>query len=259
MRCWGLAPLFVAVAVANHAQASQQDESPEKPDLYVFAVQIDTKVLARGEIPNSREARLLAKLATERSRSLYGKVQTRVLFAEQASRENILKGFSWLETTMREQDVAVVFVAGHGLYEEKRRIYTYYPVGGKISGIEFRQAFNRIPGRKVLLLQTCHANAVLETPKGVLPFRKTMVISACDDDEEATRLMGIVMTNGLAKWAADSDGMVTTQSLAKWIDLRVPLLSKGKQHVQITRPPMFTDFPLAPKGDLVDPNLTGQF
>ena len=51
---------------------------------------------------------------------------------------------------------------------------------------EFRQAFNSIPGRKVLLLQTCHASGVLETPKGALPFRKTMVVCACDDDEQTT-------------------------------------------------------------------------
>ncbi|HEY3756627.1 MAG TPA: caspase family protein [Opitutaceae bacterium] len=256
---WFIALLVVGSVFSMNARASQRDDSLSKPDLYVLTAQIDTKVLARGETPNSREARLLAKLATDRSGGFYGKIRTRVLFAEQASRENILGGFTWLKTNMKDQDVALVFIAGHGTYDERHHLYTYHPVGGPIKGIEFRQAFNGIPGRKVLLLQTCHASGVLETPKGELPFRKTMVICACDDDEEATRLMGYVIVNGFAKMAASSDGIVTTQSLAQWIELRVPLISKGKQHVQISRPPLFTDFPLASKGELVDPNMTGRF
>jgi hypothetical protein len=241
------------------AQPSQTAEPEQKAVLYVLAAQIDTKVLARGETPNSREARLLAKLTEDRSQGFYEKVQTRVLFGEQASRANILKGFAWLQTNMRDQDVAVVFIAGHGSYDEIHHLYAYHPVGGPIRAAEFRRAFNSIRGRKVLLLQTCHASGVLETAAGDRPFRKTMVICACDNDEEATKLMGRQMILGLANMAAEPNGIITTQSLARWIELRVPFISKGSQQVQISRPPLFSDFPLVTKGEQIDPSQTGRF
>jgi len=251
-----LLSLMVAHLAAEEPQAGTQ--LPGRV-LYVLAAQIDTRVLARGEEPNSREARLLAKLTEERSVKFYSRIQARVLYGDEANRSNILKGFQWLRANMGERDVALVFIAGHGSYDATRHQYAYHPVGGPIKAAEFRRAFNNIPGTKVLLLQSCHANGVLETAQGEKPFRKTMVICACDDDEEATRLMGYVMVNGIAKYAAGSDGIVTTQSLAKWISARVPTLSKGKQHVQISRPPLFADFPLASKGELIDPDLTGRF
>jgi hypothetical protein len=123
--------------IPERIMGSQPDEQDSKPNLFILAAQIDTKVLARGDTPNSREARLLANLAVDRARVFYGRVQTRVLFAEQATSENILKGFAWLQTTMKERDVAVVFIAGHGGYSEGSHMYTYHPVGGVIRGAEF--------------------------------------------------------------------------------------------------------------------------
>lgn len=234
------------------ATVPEGEAQPGAPELYVVAVQINNKVFAKGETPNSREAKLLEKLAAERSKTFYAKVHTRVLSGEQADRDNIVKALGWLEKKVRKQDVAVVFLAGHGSFNPKANIYAYHPLGGAIKGFELREAFDKIPGRNVLLLQTCHAKAVLQTAGGEKPLRNTLVVAACDDDEQANWLMGKVMVNGLAGLAADKDGTVTTKSLSSFLEKRVHAISGGKQSLSVSRPAGFTDFPLAPKGKPVD-------
>ena len=237
------------------ANDTSKEASSSKPRLFVLAAQIDTKVVKRGDIPNSREARLLAQVASERSPAYYSEVQTRVLKENDATRDNILAGLDWLASNVRERDVAIVFLAGHGGIKSAGEVttdyYHYGPLGGKITGSELRERFDKIAGRNVLFLQTCHANGVLHTADGERPFRNTLVICACDDDEGATKLMGRQMILGLAGSAAADDGRVTTDSLALFLAERVKTLSKGKQSLNVTRPKGFEDFPIAPKGDPV--------
>lgn len=244
----------------DRSKATPKDTSKESlssnPRLFVLATQINTKVVKRGEVPTSREARLLAQIASQRAPACYSAVETRVLKENDATRDNILAGLDWLATNVRKDDVAIIFINAHGGIKVDGKVttdqYHFAPLGGRITGAELRERCDRIAGRNVLLLQTCHANGVLHTAEGEKPFRNTLVICACDDDEGATRLMGKEMITGLAGSASAEDGRVTTDSLARFLEERVKTLSKGRQTLNVTRPEGFKDFPIVPKGDPVE-------
>jgi len=188
----------LAVMALVAAPAISQPEK-SKGTLYVVAAQIGIAVLKQGKEPNSREANLLKKLVEERSVEYFASVKTTVLTGEKADRTNILKALSDLEKQMKKKDVALVFLAGHGSRHPKTNEFGYHPVGGPITGEEIRKAFDGMKGRSVLLMQACHAKALVETPTGKdRPFARTLVLTTCTDDETASTLMGMVMINGLA-------------------------------------------------------------
>lgn len=243
---YALALVALVTAPAN----CQIEKSPGT--LYVVAAQIDTKVLKEGKEPNSREATLLKKIVEERSIDYYAKVSTTVLTGEKANRENILKALTDLGKKMTKQDAAIVFLAGHGSRHPTTNAYGYHPVGGAIAGEEIRRAFDTVRGRSILLLQSCHANAIVETAQGQdRPFARTLVLTTCTEEEKATRVMGMLMIRGLSAMGANENGVVTSDSLTKQIRRGADIVTKGNQTLHVSRPVGFEDFPLAPKGTLV--------
>ena len=175
--------VFALAVVALPIAAAQAQLEKSKGTLYVVAAQIDTKVLKEGKEPNSREAVLLKKIVEERSGEYYARVKATVLTGENANRDNILKALGDLKKKMTKQDVAFVFLAGHGSRNPATNAYGYHPVGGAISGEDIRRAFDAVPGRSILLLQSCHANAVVETPQGKdRPFARTLVLTTCTEE-----------------------------------------------------------------------------
>lgn len=245
------AALALAVAALVAAPADSQSKKSQGT-LYVVAAQINTHALREGKEPNSREATLLKKIVEERSVEYYAVVKTTVLTGEKANRANILAALTDLEKRMKPEDAAFVFLAGHGSRHPTTNAYGYHPVGGAITGAEIRDALDAVPGRSILLLQSCHAKAIVETPGGKQrPFARTLVLTTCTEDETATRLMGMLMINGLSIYGADRDGVVTTGSLAEHIERGANRLSKGQETLHVSRPEGFADFPLAPKGTLV--------
>ena len=106
--CKSIAGALSALAFLSFAPASGAEPLKATAELYVVAIQIDSRVFAKGATPNSREAKLLEKLATERSKRFYAQVHTRVLASEQANRDNLLKALDWLKTNVRKQDRAVL-------------------------------------------------------------------------------------------------------------------------------------------------------
>jgi hypothetical protein len=50
---------------------------------------------------------------------IYAKVQSKLLVDHDASRAKVLEGLVWLEKETTSRDVATIFLAGHGITDEK--------------------------------------------------------------------------------------------------------------------------------------------
>lgn len=97
---------------------------------------------------------------------LYSKVTIRVLPEGIATREAILREILWLQREVTQRDLAVLFLAGHGMSENGE--YYFLPVNADedsvsifgLSGTDLRRSLGQIPSRTIVLLDTCYAGAL---------------------------------------------------------------------------------------------------
>ncbi len=106
--------------------------------------------------------------------ALYEDVQVRMLTEERARRPAIEEAMRWLEAEVKDRDVGVVFLAGHGVNDPNGRYHflpwdydALRPAESAIPGTVFAAPLARIKGRALLILDTCFAaNAASVLPGG---------------------------------------------------------------------------------------------
>lgn len=149
-----------------------QGAQPQKlnlPTLYVLAIGIskyrdDSMSL---DYPAKDAKDFVDVLKLQKGR-LYGDVQIVILTNEQATRQAVLENLAKMKNRVRENDVGVLFIAGHG-FNAKDGTYYYVPfdfdkrmmgsTGVVYSAI--RGTLAEIPGRAILFIDTCHSGNVL--------------------------------------------------------------------------------------------------
>lgn len=143
-----------------------------RPSLRVLAAGVGNyqdRHLQQLEYP-AKDARDLAMAFREQQGRHYRQVEVRVLVEQAATRQAILDGLSWLSERSTRTDVAVVFLAGHGVNDESTGRYHYVPYEGELrsgrieqtmlSAEALQEALRRFQGRVLLFLDTCHAGNV---------------------------------------------------------------------------------------------------
>jgi hypothetical protein len=175
---------------------------------------------------------------------LYDHVHTRLLTGHQATRQNILAGFHWLQTHARPGDVSVVYLTGHG--SAWGGTYFMLPAfqghdGWQkkvLWGPEIREALLEIPGQKVLLLDTCTAGSILKTPIQMHGLPNTEII--CSTRASETAGPSFAMDNGLIRGlqgaAVNREGVVTVGSLVHYLNTQVKQVTHDKQHLTVLGP-----------------------
>lgn len=182
------------------------------PALYVLSVGVSSY---RGpgmqlDYP-AKDAREIAAALRQQQGRRYRKVEARVLSDAEASRAAILQGLRWLKDSVSSTDVALVFLAGHGVNDRASGVYLYLPHGAEldhdetmISGEELKRALGQIAGRVLLLLDTCHSGNLrgLWTARGAV---------------DLTRLTNDLATleSGVVVFAASAGGQASKES-ARW-------------------------------------------
>src|SRR5207244_4151360 len=86
---------------------------------------------------------------------------------KEATRAGILDGLAWLKKQMRQQDVAVLFFAGHGTMNDKGKFFLL-PCDvqlerledSSVSGDEVKKRLAELPGRVLVLLDACHSGKI---------------------------------------------------------------------------------------------------
>jgi WD40 repeat protein len=142
---------------------------PNLPTLYVLAIGVsnyrDTSIRLGYPAKDAKDFVDALKLQQGR---LYADVQVVILTNEQATRAAVLENLATMKNRVKENDVGVLFIAGHGL-NAKDGTYYYVPfdfdtkkpdsTGVVYSAI--RGTLAEIPGRAILFIDTCHSGNVL--------------------------------------------------------------------------------------------------
>lgn len=248
------------------------DEFVIKPKLYVLSVGVSKyqlKDLTLGLA--AKDAQDFAASLKGQQGGLYREVVTKVLADAQATRDEVLDGLEWLQKQTTSKDVAMVFLAGHGV-NDPNGIYYFLPVNAdpeklKRTGIAFSDIKNTIStlaGKTLAFVDTCHSGNVMGTRRGVADI--TAVVNELASAESGAVVFASstgnqfsledpawgngaftkALVEGLSgKADYTGKGKISINMLDLYLSERVKELTGGKQTPTTTKPQTIQDFPVA--------------
>jgi hypothetical protein len=220
----------------------------------------------------AKDARDFAAALERQKGGLYGGVEVKLILDRDVTRASLIAGLEWLERQAPgADDVSVLFLAGHGLTDEKQT-YWFLPSDSTeddahakgISQLEIRQTLQGLDGKVLWFLDTCHAggaarpapvdvtvlvNRVTATESGgIVAFasstgREVSIESGAWKNGAFTK--AIVEGIDLGKADLFGEGKITTSELDAFVAKRVGELTDNKQHPVMGRPPQEPDFTIA--------------
>jgi len=225
----------------------------------------------RGQGPSSQQKPNGQAPAKNGRGGLYREVQVKLLADHDATRDAVLDGLDWLRTQTTAEDVAVLFMAGHGTNDPTGRFY-FLPYDTEVkrlrstavAGSEVKDALSATPGRVVAFLDTCHSGSVLGGNFRGLPdidgltnelssAESGLIVFASSTGRELSRELPeqkngaftAALLEGLSgKADTEHTGAVTIEDLNFFVLHRVKQLTGGEQHPNMLRPQSIRDFPL---------------
>jgi uncharacterized caspase-like protein len=251
-----------------------KDEFIIKPKLYVLAIGV-----SKYEDKNltlqfaAKDAKDFAESLLKEKGGLYRDVVVKVLTDEKATRDEIIDGFDWISKETTSKDIAIVFLAGHGV-NEKGGVYYFLPVNANIDRLrrtavpftEMKNTVTSLAGKTILFIDTCHAgnimgargaptditgvvNELASAENGAVVFASSTGKQYSFEDPNwgngAFTKAVVEGINGKADYMGK--GRITINMLDLYVSERVKELTKGKQTPATAKPQTIPDFPLALK------------
>ena len=272
-----------AVAVPE-SQASPAVPAPPaagpdlRPALYVLAIGVGG--YARPDLRlefAAKDASDFAEAVRAQENRLYRKVEVRLLTDAQARRDDVLDGLEWIRRQATSRDVAMVFLAGHGVNDDDG-VYYYLPQDAdperlKRTGVIFTEIRNTVaalPGKALFFVDTCHAGNVLGGATGIVQRNVARDITAVVNELASAENGVVVFAAATGRQAAQESsrwgngaftlavveglggkadlggsGRITHKMLDLYVSERVKQITRGRQSPVTIVPHGVPDFPLA--------------
>lgn len=218
----------------------------------------------------AKDARDFSRALEQQSGIYYQSVESRLLLDEQATRANVLAGLRWLQTVTRPNDMAMLFVAGHGV-ADAADVYHFLPHDMKdtqvaqtgVSENQLRATLAAIKGRALFFVDTCFAgksvgkftrreitrlaNGLASAELGVIVFSGS---APRQESLEDTAWGNGAFTKALVAGLSGNadfrkEGVVTHKGLDYYVAHEVRSLTQGRQTPVTAVPNGISDFPLA--------------
>lgn len=200
-----------------------------------------------------------AQLQQAARRGPYREVHTLVLTDAEVTRESMLEGFSRFLGQAGPDDVAVLFVAGHGVRDLASGSYYFLPYpatadtlladGLRMSDFdESLRILRRNVRAVIVMLDTCHAGSLGipaaaavsadEMARQMTAGEGFFLLAASKPGEESKERTALkhgaftyAVLEGIEGQAdADADGVLSVSELFGYVARRVPQLTGGEQH-----------------------------
>jgi len=262
------APATVRLKWAGKAAAP----APVASRLYVLAIGVGgyaDKSLAL-QFP-AKDARDFAEAMALQKGRLYSDVTTRVLTDGAATKEAILEGLDWIERQTTQHDVAMIFLAGHGV-NDKNGDYYFLPTSVDLerlraSGLPFmevQKTIRNIAGKTLFFVDSCHSGSIMAGRRGMGDLNGVVnelasagngaVVFAASTGRQYSlekpewqngAFTKAVVEGMLGKADNRHTGRVTFKMLDLYISERVKELTHGEQTPTTGVPGTVEDFPIA--------------
>jgi WD40 repeat protein len=265
-------PAIVRVKWQGGGIQNKPGEFVIQPKLYVLAVgvsQYQNKDFTLG-FP-AKDAQDFVTVLQSQKGKLYREVTAKVLTDGQATRDEIMDGLDWLKKETTSKDVAMLFLAGHGV-NDPIGIYYYLPTNGNPdklmrTGVVFSDIKNTlasIAGKALFFVDTCHSGNIMGTRRGVADINAVVnelasaengaVVFASstgkqyslEDQAWNNGAFTKALVEGLSgKADYTGKGTISINMLDLYLSERVKTLTGGKQTPTTTKPNTVPDFPVA--------------
>jgi hypothetical protein len=259
------------------AAPALREEDALKPVLYALLVGVaNYKNPALHLDYSAKDAQDLASALKAQSGGLYRDVKVRLLTDGEATSINVKDGLLWLQKETTNRDLAIVFLAGHGMTDAKNEFW-FLPyeadptrlLSTSVSRTDIVGVLHDLPGKKILFLDACHAGAVLASAAHTrsVPVDLNGAINdfataesglvvygastgrelSIENDEWKHGAFTKALIEAIGEGKADvlHKGTITTAFLDAYLANRVKELTGGEQHPVMSRPDAVPDFPLA--------------
>ena len=250
--------LAVALALAlSGAPVLAGDRAAPKPHpgtLHVLTVGVaraavgKKKAILRGADQNAID---VAAFFRKQEGRLYEHVTVDKLVNEHATRANILAALDRLEDAFRPGDMAVVHISAHGGESHGHWLMAAYdcPWGNGsdayVTEQELRQRLEKLPGRVLLILDSCHSGAFGDgvSNRAVKGQAGLVVYAAALSDQYGWYDNGLdhgyfthALLEGLSgKADANHDGLVTLAEIDAYVANRVAALTPWSKKACLER------------------------
>lgn len=222
-----------------------------KPNLVLVSVGVSKfqhRAYERGVTAAAKDACDVAEAFDAQAGKFFNKVSKKVLLNEEATRTNIEKALAWARSQATADTYVVVFMASHGQADAMGQ-YNFVPHDANpilpstnVSSRTIRTHLNNLPGKCILILDTCHAGGANRL--GGVNF---ITLASCNESElssEDGELKNGHFTRAFVEGfsgAADEDGdnVVTLNELECYIGGRLSNLSEGRQSFTVNKPATF--------------------
>lgn len=245
------------------------------PNLYILAIGISQyrEAALRLEYP-AKDARDLVALLRQQAGKLYGQVHATTLLDREGTRSRILSELARLRRSVSEDDVVLVFLAGHGVSDALTGRYHFYPADADpadmatttLPAADLRNVMLTLPGKVVLMLDTCHAGGALDRRaalhEGDVSRLAAQMATAESNIVVFTASTGMQVARESARWGngvftkavleglrgrADlaASGHVSVSQLEAYVSKRVRELTEEQQTPSTMKPTSTVDYPIA--------------
>lgn len=252
----------------------KKEEYVLKPKLYILAIGVSKYQNRELQLQfPAKDAKDFVEVMKLQKDKLYQDVVIKLLTDELATRDEVFDGLEWLQRQVTSKDVAMVFIAGHGI-NDPAGVYYFLPVNADIERLkrtavpytEIKNTVAGLAGKVVMFVDTCYSgnifggkraltditgviNELASAESGVVVFASSTGRQySLEDPAWGNGAFTKALVEGL-KGRADllGKGKITINMLDAFIAERVKELTKGKQTPVTAKPQTVPDFPIAIK------------
>jgi uncharacterized caspase-like protein len=193
---------------------------------------------------------------------------------EEATRDEIVDGFEWVEHATTSRDVAMIFLSGHGINDHVGQ-YFYLPQRADLNKLrrtsvlfsDIKTLVESLPGKALFFIDTCHAGNVMgrrgrrsaipdivglvnelsSAENGAVVFASSTGNQySLESEDWGNGAFTLALIEGM-DGEADlmNQGKITVDMLGAYVSDRVKGLTEGEQTPTTTKPKTIPDFPIA--------------
>ena len=266
----------VMIEVEKKAKASGDTKvsgDMYKPSLYILAIgvsQYQNKDLNLKYAAD--DARALVKMFKGQEGRLFKTVKYKLFRNAETTRDTILDGIDWLDKEATQRDVVVLFIAGHGVNDDKDNYYFLSHEANldklrstAVRWTDFEDIVTTLPSKTILLADTCHAggimgkrrmidNNITKAIKELMSSGRGQVImtastggsASFEEDAWGHGAFTKAILEGLGELKADFDknDVITVKEIDLYVTGRVKELTSGRQKPTTIIPESVPDFPI---------------
>jgi len=237
-----------------------------KPTLYLLSIGVSRYKHKQNNLQYAhKDAHEISKAFQKQEGGLFAKVITKELTDENADRDSILAGLSWIEREATQKDVVVIFIAGHGVNDDYGSYYFMSYEGNPeelrrtaVNWRDFKDIITNIPSKVILLADTCHSGNIngkrdmVGAIKSITSSGTGEIIMTAttgngysyEDKAWKNGAFTKALLDGLDGLKADydNDGSITIKEIDLYITNRVKELTNGRQKPTTILPDSIPDF-----------------